>query len=228
MLCDQEVTPPGSGDKLDPEGFPLGIFFYFWEMLLTGHAVLEQEERSLKPLGVFPGLPCRSKFHFSPGKPALHPLSPWGRRQKSHFMVLGGKSLVPPRAVPLLLVAAPQAGMSSQGKGLTPSQPWKAAGRRSLQDALCVWVLQTLRGGCLWLSSVPRLPADPAQAFRMILPGFLQSRYLSLRTECTRGLQKLEGADLLVLLVGNKARTKQDIVTGMGQGWDTSAPSAGS
>lgn len=47
-------------------------------------------------------------------------------------------------------------------------------------------------------SSVPRLPA---QAFRMILPAFLQSRYLSRRTECTRGLQKLEGADLLLLLL---------------------------
>lgn len=34
----------------------------------------------------------------------------------------------------------------------------------------------------------------------MILPGFLQSRYLSLRTECTRGLEMLEGADLVVLL----------------------------
>lgn len=40
----------------------------------------------------------------------------------------------------------------------------------------------------------------------MILPGFLQSRYLSLRTEWTSGLEKLEWFDLVVLLVRNKAR----------------------
>lgn len=55
-----------------------------------------------------------------------------------------------------------------------------------------------------------------AQAFRMILPGFLQSRYLSLRTECTRGLEKLEGADLVVLLVRNKARHRYWSGTGLG------------
>jgi len=43
-------------------------------------------------------------------------------------------------------------------------------------------------------------------AFRMIRPGFLQSLYLSLRTEWTRGLEKLEWFDLVVLLVRNKVR----------------------
>lgn len=40
----------------------------------------------------------------------------------------------------------------------------------------------------------------------MIRPGFLQSLYLSLRTECTSGLEKLEWFDLVVLLVRNKVR----------------------
>ena len=46
---------------------------------------------------------------------------------------------------------------------------------------------------------------DP-HAFRMIRPGFLQSLYLSLRTEWTRGLEKLEWFDLVTLLGRNKVR----------------------
>lgn len=48
-------------------------------------------------------------------------------------------------------------------------------------------------------------------AFRMIRPGFLQSRCRSLRTEWTSGLAKLEWLCLVVLLVG---RAKQDGVSG--------------
>lgn len=121
-------------------------------------------------------------------------------RKVTSKAVLAGRILVPPRAIPLLLAAPPQAGMASRQEG---ARSLLADPRR--MDAVRVGVLQTPRG--LSVAQQPlRAPRAPAQALRMILPGFLQSRQRSRRAECTRGREKLHGAALGLLLLGNTER----------------------
>lgn len=142
----------------------LKVFQPLWETLLTGHTVLEREERSLKPLGVFPGLPMQEKIPFSPREICSPCTQPLGKK-KGHITALGGKCPVPPQAFPLLHGgSSPGRDESPGGRGSFP------LGRAKLQDAdpwrmlsVCE-VLQALRRGCLWLSNVPTLP-DPCSGF---------------------------------------------------------------
>lgn len=110
-----------------------------WEMLLTGHAVLEQEERSLKPLGVFPGLPMQEKIPFSPGEICSPSTQPLGKKEGRSHHGVGWQTPCPTSGYP----TAPRGLLTRQGgiprrKGLIPSGPCKAAECRSLEDALRV------------------------------------------------------------------------------------------
>ena len=124
-------------------------FQSLWEMLLTGHAVLGWKERRLKPFGDFPGLPMQGQISFFHQEIYFASTRPFGKRKKSHFAVLGGKSLVPPLVIPLLAEVSPPRLLTTQGRvprrrGLVPSQSCQAqckgeaAGCRSrcLEDAL--------------------------------------------------------------------------------------------
>lgn len=65
-------------------------------------------------------------------------------------------------------------------------------------------VAKASSGGAIPAPCGPWAPWGRPHAFRMIRPGFLQSRCRSLRTEWTSGLAKLEWLGLVVLLGGAK------------------------
>lgn len=85
----------------------LKVFQPLWETLLTGHAVLEQEERSLKPLGVFPGLPLQEQIPFFPWEICSPSTQPLGKKEAESHLGLCHCSTVAPQ----------QAGMNPQEEG---------------------------------------------------------------------------------------------------------------
>lgn len=113
--------------------------------------------------GSLPRAALQEQIPFFPlGK--LLSTQPLGKKTEKSLHGAGWQKPGPTSGCPTAPGGSSQAGMNSQGKGSLPLSHGK------LQDAdpwrmLCVWVLQTLRGGCLWPSSVPRLPADPCSGF---------------------------------------------------------------
>lgn len=65
------------------------IFQSLWEMLLTGHAVLEREERSLKPFGDFPGLPMQEQISFFPQEIYSPSTQPFGKKKEKLLRCVG-------------------------------------------------------------------------------------------------------------------------------------------
>lgn len=179
-------------------------------------------ERRLKPFEGFPQMPKEqiSLISFCPKEICSPSTQTFGKKKEKSPRCAGCKNLIWGHCC--WLGASPQPlAMQCQvpvRKGFFPSRPHQAQGKEKAAgcSSRCLWDALTPAAarGVVSLGSgssphAPRQTLGRPHAFRMIRPGFLQSRYRSLRTEWTSGLEKLEWFSLVALLVRRKVRQRQ-------------------